>query len=231
MSSTINVLSSNAIKAAYQELVPLFERASGHKVMTTWAGTNDILKRMKANETYDLMIMGRSTLDDLAKAGKVVGGSEVNLVTSGIGVAVLAGAPKPDISSGDAVKRAVLAAKSVACSQGPSGVYIIKLFERWGISEAIKSRFMQTPTGHPVGEAVARGEAELGFQQESELLPVAGITYLGPLPPDIQEVTTFAGGIHTGATNVDAAREWMKFITSPAAIAAIRKSGMEPAAR
>src|SRR5258706_11342166 len=231
MSSTINVLSSNAIKAAYQELVPLFERASGHKVMTTWAGTNDILKRMKANETYDLMIMGRSTLDDLAKAGKVVGGSEVNLVTSGIGVAVRAGAPKPDISSGDAVKRAVLAAKSVGYSQGPSGVYIIKLFERWGISEAIKSRVVQTPPGEPVGEAVARGEAELGFQQESELLPVAGITYLGPLPPDIQEVTTFAGGIHTGATNVDAAREWMKFITSPAAVAAIRKSGMQPAAR
>ena len=231
MSSTINVLSSNAIKAAYKELVAPFERANGHKVMTTWAGTNDILKRMKANETYDLMIMGRSTLDDLAKAGKVAGGSEVDLVTSGIGVAVRAGAPKPDISSGDAVKRAVLAAKSVGCSQGPSGVYIIKLFERWGISEAIKSRFMQTPTGEPVGEAIARGEAELGFQQESELLPVAGITYLGPLPPDIQEVTTFAGGIHTGATNADAAREWMKFITSPTAVASIRKSGMQPATR
>src|SRR5436190_13478210 len=107
MSSTINALSSNAIKAAYQELVAPFERASGHKVATTWAGTNDILKRMKANETYDLMIMGRTTLDDLARAGKVVAGSQVNLVTSGIGVAVLAGAPKPDISSGDAIKRAV----------------------------------------------------------------------------------------------------------------------------
>jgi molybdate transport system substrate-binding protein len=227
----INVLSSNAIKAAYTELVPLFERASGHKVATTWAGTNDILRRMKANETYDLMIMGRTTLDDLARAGKVVAASQVDLVTSGIGVAVRAGAAKPDISSGEAVKRAVLAAKSVGYSQGPSGVYLIKLFERWDISEAIKSRVVQTPPGHPVGEAVARGEAEIGFQQESELLPVTGITYLGPLPPDIQEVTTFAGGIHTGATNVDAAKSWVNFITSPAAVAAIRKSGMEPAAR
>lgn len=231
MPATINVLSSNAIKAAYTELVPIFERASGHKVATTWAGTNDILKRMKANEAYDLMIMGRTTLNDLAKAGKVIAGSQVDLVTSGIGVAVRAGAPKPDISSGEAVKRAVLAAKSVGYSQGPSGVYLIKLFERWGISEAIKSRVVQTPPGHPVGEAVARGEAEIGFQQESELLPIAGITFLGPLPPDIQEVTTFAGGIHTGAANVEAAKSWIQFITSAAAIAAIRKSGMEPAAR
>src|SRR5258708_30436779 len=118
MSSTINALSSNAIKAAYQELVPLFERASGHKVMTTWAGTNDILKRMKANETFDLMIMGRSTLDDLAKAGKVVGGSEVNLVTSGIGVAVLAGGPKPGLRFGGTLQPAGLAAKTGARFHG-----------------------------------------------------------------------------------------------------------------
>src|SRR5689334_13008496 len=110
--TTINVLSSNAIKAAYSELVPQFERASGHKVATTWAGTNDILKRMKANETYDLMIMARPTLDDLAKRGKVIEGTQVNLVTCGIGVAVRAGAPKPDISSGETLKRALLAAKS-----------------------------------------------------------------------------------------------------------------------
>ena len=228
--ATINVLSSNAIKAAYTELVPQFERASGHKVTTTWAGTNDILKRMKANETYDLMIMARPTLDDLAKQGKVVAGSQVNLVASGIGVAVRAGAPKPDISSGEAVKRALLAARSIGYSQGPSGVYLINLFERWGIADTIRSRIVQTPPGHPVGEAVARGEAEIGFQQVSELLPVAGIAYVGPLPPDIQEVTTFAGGIHTGATNVDAAKAWIKFIASPAAVAAIKTSGMEPAA-
>jgi molybdate transport system substrate-binding protein len=227
--TTINVLSSNAIKAAYSELVPQFERTSGHNVATTWAGTNDILKRMKANETYDLMIMARPTLDDLARQGKVVEGSQVNLVTCGIGVAVRAGAPKPDISSGEALKRALLAAKSIGYSQGPSGVYLIKLFERWGISDTIKSRIVQTAPGNPVGEAVARGEAEIGFQQVSELLPVAGITYVGPLPPDCQEVTTFAGGFHTAGANRDAVKAWLGFLTSPGALASIKKSGMEPA--
>ncbi len=227
--TTINVLSSNAIKAAYTELVPHFERASGHKVATVWAGTNDILKRMKANETYDLMIMARPTLDGLAREGKVVAGSQVDLVTSGIGVAVRAGAPKPDISSGEALKRALLAAKSIGYSQGPSGVYLIKLFERWGIADTIRSRVLQTQPGNPVGEAVARGEAEIGFQQVSELLPIAGISFVGPPPADIQEVTTFAGGIHAAAKEVDAAKAWVKFITSPAAAAAIRRSGMEPA--
>jgi molybdate transport system substrate-binding protein len=227
--TTINVLSSNAIKAAYTEIVPEFERASGHKVVTTWAGTNDILKRMQANETYDLMIMARPTLDDLARQGKVVAGSQVDLVASGIGIAVRAGAPKPDVGTSEALKRALLAAKSIGYSQGPSGVYLIKLFERWGIADTVKPRIVVAPPGHPVGGFVARGEAEIGFQQVSELLPIAGITYLGPLPDDVQEVTTFAGGIHTAAQQASAAKEWVKFITSPAASAAIRKSGMEPA--
>src|SRR6185295_1931352 len=169
----INVLSSNAIKVAYLEIQPQFEKASGHNVTTTWAGTNDILKRMKANETYDLMIMARPTLDSLTKEGKVVPGSQINLVTSGI--AVRAGAKKPDVSSGEAVKRALLAAKSIGYSQGPSGVYLISLFQRWGIAETIRSRIVQTAPGNPVAEAIARGEAEIGFQQVSELLPVAGI--------------------------------------------------------
>jgi molybdate transport system substrate-binding protein len=225
----ISVLSSNAIKPAYTELMAQFERASGHKVITVWAGTNDILKRMQANETYDLLILARPTLDNLARDGKVVAGSQVDLVASGIGVAVRAGAPKPDIGTAEALKRALLAAKSIGHSQGPSGVYLVKLFERWGIADTIRSRILQTQPGNPVGEAVARGEAEIGFQQVSELLPIAGITYVGPLPPDIQEVTTFAGGIHTAAKAADAAKAWMTFITAPAAFAAIRKSGMEPA--
>ena len=230
MSAKINVLSSNAIKAAYCELAPQFERTSGHKVTTVWAGTNDILKRMAAGETYDLVIMAGPTLDDLTRQGKIVPGTRVDLVTSGIGVAVRACAPKPDISSGEAVKRALVAAKSIGYSQGPSGVYLIGLFERWGIADTIKSRIIQTQPGHPVGEAIARGDAEIGFQQVSELLPIAGIAYVGPLPPDIQHVTVFAGGIHTGAKQTDAAKAWIKFIASPAAVAAIKTAGMEPAA-
>ena len=224
----IKVLSSNAIKEAYLELVPSFERTSEHKVATTWAGTNDIMKRMQAGETYDLVIMSGTSLDELIKPGKIVAGSRVDLAQSGIGVQVRAGAPKPDISSGDALKRALLAAKSVAYSSGPSGVYLIGLFQRMGIAEELKPRIKQTSPGTPVGTLIARGEAEIGFQQVSELLPIAGIDYIGPLPPDVQHVTVFAGGIHVGAKAPDAAKALIKFITSPAAVPIIKKSGMEP---
>jgi len=224
----IKVLASNALKEAYLELVPGFEKATEHKVATTWAGTNDIKKRMAAGETYDLVIMAGPALDDLIKQGKIVPGSRVDLAKSGVGVAVRAGAPKPDISSGDALKRALLAAKSIAYSSGPSGVYMEGLFQRLGIADEIKPKLKQTQPGNPVGEVIARGDAEIGFQQVSELLPIAGIDYIGPLPPDIQHITVFSGGIHTGAKQPDAAKALVKFITAPAAVPVIRKKGMEP---
>jgi molybdate transport system substrate-binding protein len=224
----VKVLASNALKEAYLELVPAFERTTEHKVTTTWAGTNDIKKRMAAGETYDLVIMAGPSLDELIQQGKVVAGSRVDLAKSGVGVAVRAGAPKPDISSGEAVKRALLAAKSIAHSSGPSGVYLSELFQRMGIADEIKPKIMQTTPGLPVGEVVARGDAEIGFQQVSELLPIAGIDYLGPLPADIQHVTVFSGGIHTGAKEPDAAKALVKFITAPAAVPVIKKKGMEP---
>jgi molybdate transport system substrate-binding protein len=224
----INVLASNALKEAYLELVPGFEKATEHKVATTWAGTNDIKKRMAAGETYDLVIMAGPALDELIKQGKIVPGSRVDLAKSGVGVAVRAGAPKPDISSGDALKRALLAAKSIAYSSGPSGVYMEGLFRRLGIADEIKPKLKQTQPGNPVGEVIARGEAEIGFQQVSELLPIAGLDYIGPLPPDIQHITVFSGGIHTGAKQPDAAKALVKFITAPAAVPVIKKKGMEP---
>jgi molybdate transport system substrate-binding protein len=224
----INVLASNALKEAYLELVPGFEKATEHKVATTWAGTNDIKKRMAAGETYDLVIMAGPALDELVKQGKIVPGSRVDLAKSGVGVAVRAGAPKPDISSGDALKRALLAAKSIAYSSGPSGVYMEGLFRRLGIADEIKPKLKQTQPGNPVGEVIARGEAEIGFQQVSELLPIAGIDYIGPLPPDIQHITVFSGGIHTGAKQPDAAKALVKFITAPAAVPVIKKKGMAP---
>ena len=224
----INVLASNALKEAYLELVPGFEKATEHKVATTWAGTNDIKKRMAAGETYDLVIMAGPALDELVKQGKIVPGSRVDLAKSGVGVAVRAAAPKPDISSGDALKRALLAAKSIAYSSGSSGVYMEGLFRRLGIADEIKPKLKQTQPGNPVGEVIARGEAEIGFQQVSELLPIAGIDYIGPLPPDIQHITVFSGGIHTGAKQPDAAKALVKFITAPAAVPVIKKKGMEP---
>ena len=223
----IKVMSSAAMKAAYLELVPAFERATGHKVVTTWVPGVDLMKRVKDGETCDLVIMQASSIDELVKLGRIAPGGRFDLAKSGVGIAVRAGAPRPDISSGDALKRALLAAKSLAYSTGPSGVYIISLFSRMGIADELKPKSRQVK-GEPVGAVVARGEAEIGFQQISELLPVPGIDLVGPLPADIQQITIFAAGLQASATEPAAAQALVKFITAPAAAAVIRKSGMDP---
>ena len=225
----IRVMASAAMKEAYLELVPAFEQASGHKVITIWAGGVDIAKRIKAGEVVDLVLLARPAVDELVRAGKLAADGRVDLARSGVGVAVRAGAPKPDISSAESLKRALLAAKSIAYSSGPSGAHIAALIERMGIGDAVKSRVMQTMPGKPVGHLVARGEAEIGFQQVSELLPIAGIDFLGPLPAEAQEITVFAGGLHAAAAAPAAARSLMKFLSAPAAAAVLRKKGMEPA--
>ncbi len=225
----IQVMSSLAIREAYLELVPRFESQTKHKVVTSWVGMVDILKRVKGGETTDLIIGSAAALDELIKAGKIEPASRSDLVKSGVGVAVRAGAPRPDISSREAVKRALLKARSIAYSSGPSGVYLTGLFERWGIAQQLKPKITQTPPGVAVGDVVARGDAEIGFQQVSELLPVAGIDYIGPLPPDIQVITVFSGGVHVAARQPAAAKELIKFLASPAAAPVIRKKGMEPA--
>ena len=224
----IKVMTSQATKEAYLELVPQFEKATEHKVTTIWAGTVDLRKRMTAGETADLVIGSAALIDELIAAGKIMPGSRVDIAKSGVGVAVRAGLPKPDISSGDALKKAMLAAKSIAYSTGPSGVYIAGLFQKMGIVDEIKSKIVQVKPGQPVGEAIARGEADIGFQQVSELLPVKGIDYIGPLSADIQKITVFSGGIHSGAKEVDAAKALVKFLTAPAAVPVIKKTGMEP---
>ena len=224
----IKVLASPAIRESYLELVPQFEKASGHKVVTMWAGTADVMKRIKGGEAVDAVVLSAGSLEELIKLGKVVPGSRVDLAKSGVGVAVRAGAPRPDLSSGDALKRALLAAKSIAYSSGPSGIYLAGLFQRMGIAEALKGRLKQVAPGVQVGGVVANGEAEIGFQQVSELLAVPGIDYVGPLPPDIQNITVFAGGIHADAKEAGAAKDWFKFITAPAAVPVLKKHGMEP---
>jgi molybdate transport system substrate-binding protein len=221
----INVMASMSIKAAYLELVPRFERASGHKVVTAWVGSADIMRRMRAGETTDLVIMAAGSIDELAKEGRIVAGSRVDLVRSRIGVAVRSGAPPPDLSSGEALKHALLAAGAIAYSSGPSGVYLAGVLERWGIPEG---RVKQTPPGAPVGEVIARGEAEIGFQQVSELLPVKGIDYVGPLPADLQLVTVFSAGTHAGAKQAEAAKDLTSFLTSPAAGPVFVEKGLDP---
>jgi molybdate transport system substrate-binding protein len=223
----IKLLASSAIKFAYFELIPRFEKATGHKVTVAWSSTPDIQKRIAGGEAADLVILGSNGTQELIKQGKLAG-ARVDFAKSGVGVAVRAGAPKPDISSADAVKKAVLAAKSVAYSAGASGIYLVGMFQKMGIAEEVKSKTATVKRGEPVGDVVARGDAEIGFQQVSELIPVKGIQYLGPLPAEIQNITVFAGGVHTGAKEADAAAALVKFLTAPGARATLEKHGLEP---
>ncbi len=224
--ATITVMASAAFKEAYLELVPQFERASKHKVNNLWVPSVQMMSRLKGGEKVDLVILSADSLDELIKAGIIA--SRTDLARSGVGMAVRAGAPKPDISSAEALKRAVLAAKSVVYSTGPSGIYLAGLFRRMGIEDQVKPKLKQVQ-GEPAGASVARGEAEIGFQQMSELLPVPGIDIVGPLPPDVQKITTFSVGLHARANEPDAANALVQFLTAPEAAPVIQKKGMEPA--
>lgn len=223
----IKVMATAAFKEAYVELVPQFERASGHKVITTWTNTVDIVSRIKAGEVTDLAVMSGKAIDELIAAGRFASGSRVYVASSWVAMAVRKGAPKPDISSSDSFKRAMLAAKSIAYSTGPSGVYLVGLFQRMGIAEQLAAK-AKVIKGEPVGACVARGEIEIGFQQMSELMPVPGIDIVGGLPKDIEEITFFATGMHVHTQVADAADALTNFFITPAAHALIRAKGMEP---
>ncbi|HXL30949.1 MAG TPA: substrate-binding domain-containing protein [Bradyrhizobium sp.] len=229
----VRVMISGGLTAAYKELVPEFERLTGNKVLTAYGpsmGTtvNAIPVRLERGEPADVLIMVGYALGDLVKQGKVIADSRVDLVKSPIGIAVKSGAPKPDISSADAVKRALLAAKSIAYSDSASGVYVsTEMFEKLGVAEAMKDKARKIPAT-PVGEIVAHGDAEIGLQQISELKPVEGIDIVGPLPDDLQKITVFSAGIATVSREPDAGKALIKFLASPAASAVIVRSGLEP---
>jgi len=224
----INVISTQATQEAYLELVAQFEKASGHKVKTVFNGTLNVQKRLADGEPCDLIIMAGPAIDEQIKLGRAVAG-RVDLAKSGTGLAVRKGAPKPDVSSADALKKTLLAAKSIGYSTGPSGIYMLSVFEKLGIADQVKGKLKQTPSGVFVGTLIANGEAQVGFQQISELVHFAGIDYVGPLPGDLQRMTTFSAAIHSGAKERDAAKALVKFLTAPAAAPVIRKHGLEPA--
>lgn len=222
----IKVMQTAAFKAAYDGLLPGFEKASGHKVTTLWTPSVEMMRRLKEGEIVDVAIMSATGIDELIKAGRLLKRSD--LATCGVAAAVRAGAPKPDISSADALKRAVLAAKSIVYSTGPSGVYLKDLFERWGITAQVAPK-LHVVKGEPAGAVVARGEAELAFQQMCELLPVAGLDIVGNLSADVQKITTFSTAVHVQAAQPEAARALVAWLTAPAAAAVIKQAGMEPA--
>ena len=225
--SPLKLISSMATRELLSELSAQYQRATTQPVSNEAAGGVDVAKRVQAGEPVDVVILASNAIDKLIADGKLLPGSRVDLVKSGVAVAVRAGAPQPDVGSEEAVKRAVQAAKTLSYSTGPSGVYLEKLFERWGILEQIRSRIVVAPPGVPVGSLVAGGAAELGFQQLSELLTLPGICVLGPLPASIQTITIFSGGISAKSGNPQAARALLEFMASPVSADTKLRHGME----
>ena len=227
----VTVMISGGFSAAYYKLVPEFERASGHKVVTLRGPSmgetpQAIPNRLARGETTDVVIVVGYALDGLIKTGKVRGDSRTDLAWSPIALAVKAGAPKPDISTVDAFKRALIAAKSIAHSDSASGVYLsTELFGRLGVLDQIKGKMYKSP-GEPVGRVVARGQAEIGFQPVSELRPHPGIDIVGPIPAELQIVNVFRAGVAANAREPEAAKALIAFLVSPAARPAILESGM-----
>jgi molybdate transport system substrate-binding protein len=224
----ITVLSTQATEQAYRELIPQFEKATGHTVKITYTGTLDAKRRIAAGEFFDVLIMASPEIESFLASGTLAPGSRVDLAKSGVGIGVKAGAPKPDISTTEAFKKTLLGAQSIGYATGPSGVYMVGLFDKLGIADAVKPKLKQTPTGVFVGTLVASGEAEIGIQQVSEMSHYPGVDYVGPLPADIQKITIFTSGVAANAKQPEAAKALVKFTTSPAAHEAFKTRGMEP---
>jgi len=219
-----------ATRQVLAELVQIWTARGGEPVAIESVGGVDAARRVQAGEeAFDVVFLASDAIDKLLAAGRVVQGSKVDLVHSGVAVAVRTGTPHPDLSSEASVRQAVLAAPTIGYSTGPSGVALQKLFERWGVAEQVRERTVQAPPGVPVGSLVAQGQVALGFQQLSELISLQGIDVVGPLPADIQITTTFSGGIVAGSSNADAVRRLLTFMASPEAAEAKRRQGMDPA--
>jgi molybdate transport system substrate-binding protein len=235
MSDEIRVMTSGAFTAAYLELVPRLELLTRKKLVTAatsiGTGENSIPNRLRRGESIDVVIVADAVLSGFVKEGLIMAESYTPLARSSIGMAVRAGAPRPDIGTVEGLKRALLGAKSIAYSASVSGDYVsTELYQRLGIADQVSGKSRRIEGGERVGAVIARGEAEIGFQQMSELLPIPGIDHVTPLPPEVQKVSVFSAGVAASTRDVDAARALIRFLASPEAAGAITKSGLEPMA-
>jgi molybdate transport system substrate-binding protein len=229
----IKVLSAGAFKQVVLALVPEFEKQTGNKVVVDNDTAGGLAKRIEGGDAFDVAVITPAVINDLIKKGKIAGGSEIALASVGVGVVVKEGAPKPDISTVDAFKQALLNAKSVAyidpASGGSSGIYVDKLLQRLGIADQIRPKAKLKQGGY-VADLIASGDAELGVHQISEIVPVKGVTLVGPLPKDIQNTTTYAAGLSAAAKEPEAAKAFIKVLSGPQAAAVLKSKGMEQAA-
>ncbi len=226
MAATVKILSGGAMRVLLVEIGPLFERATGTKVEIEFRLTSVLKKEIEEGVAFDIALLPRPELNELVKAGKIAPGSATDVTRSAVGLAVRAGAPKPDIGTVEAFKRALLAARSIGYSDGPSGAYIVDLLERLGIAAAMKSKTKLK--SRPVAELVASGEADIGIQQIVAILPVAGADLVGPLPSELQNVIVYAAGLAPNGPNREAAREFITVMKSAEAQRLIRTKGVEP---
>jgi molybdate transport system substrate-binding protein len=228
MAAPLKIISSMATRQLLADLVSQYRKDAVPEIHVESVGGVDAARRVQAGESFDIVALASNAIDQLTEAGRIAPGSRVDVVKSGVAIAVRAGAPRPDISSEEAVKHAVLAARSLSYSTGPSGVQLAKLFERWGIAGQIRDRIVQAPPGVPVGQLVADGQVELGFQQLSEMMNLPGIEVLGPMPPAIQIITTFSAGLSVTSGQPEAVRALLAFMVSPEVDEIKRRNGMEP---
>jgi molybdate transport system substrate-binding protein len=224
----LKVVAPNAVKEAVSEIAVTFEKATGHRVAFTWGGSEAIAKRVSGGEVFDVVVTTAQGVDRLAADGKLVAGTRTDFSRSAVAAAVRAGLPRPDISTVEGLRKALLSAESIAISSGASGRYLEQLFQRLGVADQIKPKIRQPPSGAQIGDLLARGEADLGFQQVTELLHAKGVDYLGPLPAEVQNYTVWAAGLHSSAPQPDAARAFMRALVAPDAAGPIRKTGMDP---
>lgn len=225
----MKLFTGNSMHGVLDELVPQFERSTGHKVAVIYDPAQIILKRVEAGETADLAILGRAVLEALVKQGKITADSQRTIARCGVGIGVRAGAHRPDISSTDALTRALLGAKSIAyTTSGASGIHFARVIERLGIAEQVKAKGVTRPGGL-VGELVASGEAEIAVQQIPEIMAVAGVELVGPLPPELQNMTTSAAGIFVDSKEHAGAQALLDFLSTPASARVFKAKGLEPA--
>jgi molybdate transport system substrate-binding protein len=223
----ITVRAGMGVVSSVRDLAPVFEKKTGHKVIVVFDPTPVMNQKINAGEPADIAAVSPGQVDELIKQGKMVAGTHTNFAQAGVGVAVKAGAPKPDISTIEAFKAAMLAAKSIGYSRGGSGTIAAHVMEKLGIADELKAR-TQFIDGRPVAADVAKGAVEVGLQQINVIIPVEGADYVGPLPKELQDTVKFAGGVLTVAKEPEVARAFLKFIASPEAAPLIRKSAMEP---